>query len=415
MIGNIEITKENGKNILFYTPEPSQEYAKYPLLWLDSWRNDYFFKWTIHEVALKQSLYAFLAEYKSLDEVYSSLKKDEIIFLMNEICLMLEIINNSVLAVENILLDISNIYAHKIKKSIEVKFVYLPLKTKMYSKEEFNDNFKLLMTSLVKRLIELDKKDSNKVGYQKLLSSIPSGYEALHRELNSLSDVKQITAKKDQKLISSKVEDSLKEKFSLVLRSLNFPNILIGIAFICILLIYAIQYSQNGIQQSHLFTLLAIVAMSALTVIFLLLAPGSPYRIEFSSSKLDKNEFEFPTIDDTYSDKMALHPQKLNRTMRVDLIEGYIPNLPTLRTWNVLTSEFTIGSHEHSDLRLRIEDSNELYIRIVQRAGSFFIASISKNVDCFLESRYMNRFDEYELSTVSHIKLLNLHFRLTIQ
>ena len=96
----------------------------------------------------------------------------------------------------------------------------------------------------------------------------------------------------------------------------------------------------------------------------------------------------------------------------MELIKGSLPGKAD--RWLVLGSEFIIGNSNRSDLNLGL-DGDEVVLRILQRAGTFFVQRVSASTDVFLMGRLLTRHDEYELSDKAMLQIDNMYFKLEIK
>lgn len=401
---SLKIIEKDNVSHLTYEEHTANSLAKYATSYLLSPRNTYFIPWNSRSNGITELLYFDISGFIDLDTYLNKATYADVLELINIISKAVESADNSVLLKDNLILEKEFIFLRKSKK-IDLTLPYLPLKRANQSESDLSNSYQKLISYLVGKLEGKDKFKKGKDLHQKLIAASSKGYKTVLKIL-----IERLDVKKSQ----SDFQVNLKKSFSNVvntLENMKLPTLLIILSFMALITIYIIDYFTAGINTLSLAILLGVIFVCSSSVILLLLIPKSPYRIRLEENATDLDEYSFIEVP-AYADSMNLHPLKSNRTMAMELIKGSLPGKAD--RWLVLGSEFIIGNSNRSDLNLGL-DGDEVVLRILQRAGTFFVQRVSASTDVFLMGRLLTRHDEYELSDKAMLQIDNMYFKLVIK
>lgn len=407
---------------LIYTPENKHSLQNYAIEWLASWRNDYFLKWEQFSSGNNTSLYSDISTFIPFEEFLAFANIKDLYYCISYICEIVKAIDNSILEPSKILFDIKYIFVEKHKqtklnnkisnpKQYSIKLLYLP--DKNYMQEKPNGGYKNLLTTLANLIIKKDTRKSSKEKQQKLLLAI---------EENNLEEV-FFLCKNETKLNKKQyfIEKTNINKIIKSLERIDWPIIFLVITIGLICSIFIINNQVGYIKKSTLSLIVGLIIMNLILELVLLFSPSSPFRIVDYSNFKRKKDQQNPInniknnqdIDKDYSG-LKLHPLSQYRIGQLLLVDG-ATQISGSKTWNVASSEFLIGTNEKADLNLPINSTEVILMRIIQRSGTFFLESLSKNVSIKIEDRNINRYQEYEISNYIHFSIDRFHFSLEIK
>lgn len=397
----VNVKTINNKPILYLESENKNKLAKYALEYLASARNKNFLNWQSFNLGLEKILYIDISEFTSLKSYLEDIKLKEVKTLIINLAKALDYIDKSILNIENIYLDLDYIFLDQAK---ELYFIYIPFVKSNFATENQEKLAKLLYL-LINHLINLDKNKKHIEFYQKLLLAAKQGYKEVILLLREKEN------KKDKREQKNKL--NFKAKLTKLSTKINAPSLVLALAIFVLILMYSLDYLFSGLSIYVLIILLALLVLLLAIEFILLFSKHSPYQLNkeketaYLEPQTEKEEY--------FSDKLNLHPLNSNRILAIDLIAGSIPNLNE-EHFDVFATEFIIGSSKETcDLFLDIYPENQQFLRILQRAGTFYLESLSKDIDIRLDSRLMQRYQEYELSSDCSLELGNLYFKLKVK
>lgn len=408
---------------LVYTPEHKHSLQTYAIEWLASWRNTYFLKWEKYSLGNKVSLYIDIDSLTPFENFLATASTRDLYFCISYICEMLKTIENTILDQDKILFDTRYIFVreYKHKKVIDknqehnnnfsIALVYIP--DKNYHTQNFSSGLKNILSTLTNLIIKKDSKKSSKENQQKLMLAI---------EDNNIENILTLSQLEFQNNKSIDLRRSIDmSKLSQTLEKIDLPKIILIITVGLISSIFLIDKQFGYIRKSTLSVILVFIIMNLILELILLFSPESPFKIiDYSSLKLKRRkeklifENQDDNIDTTNNISSSLHPLSQHRIGQLKLIDG-ATFISGKKSWNIAGTEFLLGTDSRSDLNLPIISSEPIIMRIIQRSGTFFLESLSKDILVKIEHRQINRYQEYEISNYVRFSIDRFHFSLEIK
>lgn len=421
-------TLDTNQDKLIYAPENKHFLQFYAIEWLASWRNDYFLKWEQFTSGNKTSLYSDISTFIPFEEFLAYANKKDLYYCISYICEVIKIIDNSILELSKIMFDIKYMFVQNHEqaktsykktsykklnttRNYSIKLLYLPDKNFIYPDQ--NKSLKNLLITLTNLIIKKDFRKSSKEKQQKLLLAI---------EENDLEKVYCLCQNETQ----SNKNKSAKRKTNITniiksLEKVDLPIILLVITIGLICSIFIINKQVGYINKSTLSLIIGLIIMNLILELVLLFSPASPFKIvDYSifktrkkhKSSINANEDNRDTEGDYNG--LKLHPLSQYRIGHLILVDG-ATQVTGKKSWNIASSEFLIGTNGKADLNLPINSEDAILIRIVQRSGTFFLESLSKNINVRVEGRNISRYQEYEISNSINFSIDRFHFSLEIK
>lgn len=408
---------------LVYTPEHKHSLQTFAIEWLASWRNTYFLKWENYSLGNKANLYTDINSLIPFEKFLATANTKELYFCISYICEMITTIENSILDQEKIIFDSQYMFVQEYKhqkafdkkqcdnNDFSLKLIYIP--DKIFSSQNFSNDFKNILSTIANLIIEKDSRKKSKEVQQKLLLAI---------EDNNLENILSLSQVEVQSKKKSKLRKSIDtSKLINTIEKKDLPRIILIITVGLISSIFLIDKQLGYIKKSTLSLILGFIIMNLILELVLLFSPESPFKIlDYSKLKLKyrKQKLLFETPEDnnenTNDITASLHPLSQNRIGKLNLIDG-ASQISGNKSWNIVGTEFLLGTNTRADLNLPIISSEPIVMRIIQRSGTFFLESLSKDILVKIENRQINRYQEYEISNYVQFSIDRFHFSLEIK
>lgn len=408
---------------LVYTPEHKHSLQTYEIDWLNSWRNTYFLKWEKYSLGNNVSLYTDIESLTPFENFLATASTKDLYFCIYYICEMFKIIENTILDQDKILFDTRYMFVqeYKYQKVIDknqennnkfsIALIYIP--DKNYRIQNSSSGLKNILSTLTNLIIKKDSRKRSKEVQQKLLLSI---------EDNNIENILSISQLEFQSNKSIKLSKSI-DIFNLgqALEKVDLPKIILIITIGLISSIFIIDKQFGYIRRSTLIIILGFIIMNLILELVLLFSPESPFKIiDYSNLKLKHRkqklilENQDDNINTTNNITSSLHPLSQHRIGQLNLIDG-ATNISGKKAWIIAGTEFLLGTNARSDLNLPILSSEPIVMRIIQRSGTFFLESLSKDILVKIENRQINRYQEYEISNYVQFSIDRFQFSLEIK